>query len=65
MVIKCTRKQGLVVDTISSLAHSNGYYCRLWNWLYNAMKNNEDLTDFWAQFDGCKNKVDVVMVLEG
>ena len=56
--------QGLVVDTISSLSKSQGFYSRLWRDLRNAIENKEDLTDFWKQFEGCKTSVDVVLVLE-
>ena len=64
MIINCTKKQGLVIDTIMSLSKSQGFYSRLWSWLQNAIKNGEDLTDFWKQFENCKTSVDVVLVLE-
>lgn len=64
MIMNCNRTQGLVIDTITTLSKSNGFYCRLWNWLYNAIKNGEDLTDFWAQFKNCKNSLDVIFTLE-
>lgn len=64
MIINCTKNQGLVIDTIMSLSKSQGFYCRLWNWLQNAIKNKEDLTDFWKQFENCKTSVDVILTLE-
>lgn len=65
MIYQLKRKQGLVVDTISSLASSNGFYSRLWRDLKNAMNRGEDLTDFWDQFNECETQLDVIMVLEG
>lgn len=64
MIIECDKTQGLVIDTIMTLSKSQGFYCRLWGWLQNAIKDGEDLTDFWAQFKHCKNSVDVVLTLE-
>lgn len=64
MFIECNKTQGLVIDTIMTLSKSQGFYSRLWSWLQNAIKDGEDLTDFWAQFENCKTGVDVVLVLE-
>ena len=64
MIIKCDRVQGLVIDTIQTLAKSQGFYSRLWAVLSQKIKDKEDLTDFWAQFKHCKDSVDVILTLE-
>lgn len=54
----------LVFKTCRTLAGSQGFYeCLLWQ-LEQLEAENEDLSDFWAQFEDCNDMVDVVLVLE-
>ena len=46
------------------LARSQGFYGRLLHNLNAREAMGEDLTPFFAQFKGCKDAVDVVMVVE-
>lgn len=54
----------LVFKTCRTFAGSQGFYGRLLRDLEQLEAENEDLSEFWAQFEDCKDTLDVVMVLE-
>lgn len=53
-----------VMGVFETLARSQGHYGRLLNALRGAEANGQDLTGYFDQFKGCRNAVDVVMVVE-
>lgn len=55
----------LVFETCRLFAPSQGFYGRLLNQLEELEAENEDLSEFWAQFADCKDTLDVVFKLEG
>lgn len=74
MPVKCAPRQqpeaeisprDLVFKTCRTFAPSQGFYGRLLRDLEQLEAENEDLAEFWAQFEDCKDVLDVVMVLEG
>lgn len=74
MPVKCNPSQqpeadisprDLVFKTCRTFAGSQGFYGRLLRDLEQLEAENEDLAEFWAQFEDCKDVLDVVMKLEG
>lgn len=55
----------LVFETCRLFAPSQGFYGRLLNQLEELEAENEDLSEFWEQFEDCKDTLDVVFKLEG
>ena len=55
----------LVFKTCRLFAPSQGFYGRLLRDLERLEAENEDLSEFWAQFEDCKDTLDVVFKLEG
>lgn len=55
----------LVFETCRLFAPSQGFYGRLLNQLEELEAENEDLSEFWAQFADCRSTLDVVFKLEG
>lgn len=55
----------LVFETCRLFAPSQGFYGRLLSQLEELEAENEDLSEFWAQFEDCKDTLDVVFKLEG
>ena len=55
----------LVFETCRLFAPSQGFYGRLLNQLEELEAENEDLSEFWAQFEDCRSTLDVVFKLEG
>lgn len=55
----------LVFKTCRTFAGSQGFYGRLLSDLEALEAENEDLAEFWAQFEDCKDVLDVVLKLEG
>lgn len=55
----------LVFETCRTFAGSQGFYGRLLRDLEQLEAENEDLAEFWEQFEDCKDVLDVVMKLEG
>ena len=55
----------LVFKTCRIFAPSQGFYGRLLRDLEELEAENEDLSEFWAQFADCKDTLDVVLKLEG
>ena len=53
-----------VMGVFGMLARSQGFYGRLLRDLNASEAAGEDLTPFFDQFKGCKDAVDVVMVVE-
>jgi hypothetical protein len=74
MPVKCAPNQqleaeisprDLVFKTCRTFAPSQGFYGRLLRDLERLEAENEDLAEFWEQFEDCKDVLDVVMKLEG
>lgn len=58
----------MMLDTVKSLRHSQGFYSRLYEALIDKIENNrEDLVDFLnnSELPKFKDSLDVVMYLEG
>lgn len=73
MPVKCAPKtqpedeispRDLVFNTCRLFAPSQGFYGRLLRDLEELEAENEDLSEFWAQFADCKDPLDVVLKLE-
>jgi len=54
-----------VIELIAGLSHSQGFYGRLLRDLRMAETNGVDTSEFFAQFKDCKDKVDVILKIEG
>lgn len=74
MPVKCAPRQqpeadispwDLVFKTCRTFAGSQGFYGSLLRDLEQLEAENEDLAEFWAQFEDCKDVLDVVLKLEG
>ena len=55
-----------ILNTVRSLARSQGFYGRLYERIMDLKKNNPDgYQKFINCYSGCKDEVDFVMALEG
>lgn len=61
--IKTIRER--VLNLIRTLARSQGSYGRLLAAITEAEDNGEDLSEWYAQFAGCKDPVDIILAIEG
>ena len=63
--ISSVSPRDLVFETCRLFAPSQGFYGRLLSQLEELEAENEDLSEFWSQFEDCKDTLDVVFKLEG
>lgn len=53
-----------VMNNIKMLACSQGFYGRMLRDIEEAEANGEDLTEFFEQFNDCKDPVDMILLIE-